>query len=97
MPELTSAFVVLEDLSDFVATDLTISEVESLSELQYYIKAALPFGSPVNTNYALLHKMHNMGFEDGTSAARRDAPCQVAWRCHARPHPAAPFPEAARR
>ncbi len=31
-------------------------------ELQYYIKLALPFGNPVNTNYPLLRKMRTHGF-----------------------------------
>ena len=51
---MTAAFVVLEDVADFIPSELSISDIESIAELQYYLKSALPFGSPVNTNYALL-------------------------------------------
>lgn len=69
LPQITAAFSVLEDVCDFIPANLTISDVAGISELQYYIRSAIPFGSPVNTNYHLL-RMVRHGFaskEDETS------------------------------
>ncbi|CAK9010616.1 AP-5 complex subunit mu (Adaptor protein complex AP-5 subunit mu) (Adaptor protein-5 mu-adaptin) (Adaptor-related protein complex 5 subunit mu) (Mu5-adaptin) [Durusdinium trenchii] len=66
---VTAAFAVLEDICDFIPANLSISDVAGISELQYYIRSALPFGSPVNTNFHLL-RMVRHGFpnkEDDTS------------------------------
>lgn len=57
VPQITAAFAVLEDICDFIPASLTISDVAGISELQYYIRSAIPFGSPVNTNYHLLRKV----------------------------------------
>ncbi|CAK9116014.1 unnamed protein product [Durusdinium trenchii] len=69
LPQVTAAFAVLEDICDFIPANLSISDVAGISELQYYIRSALPFGSPVNTNFHLL-RMVRHGFpnkEDDTS------------------------------
>lgn len=63
IPEVTAAFVLLEDVADFLSPDLSIADVDAIAELQYYLKAALPFGSPVNTNYSLLRKIRHLGFD----------------------------------
>eukprot|EP00397_Hematodinium_sp_SG-2012_P035313 GEMP01037971.1.p1 GENE.GEMP01037971.1~~GEMP01037971.1.p1 ORF type:complete len:522 (+),score=106.63 GEMP01037971.1:32-1597(+) len=57
LPEVTTAFTVLEDICDFLRPDLCITDVASISELQDYVKCALPFGAPVITNYQLLKKI----------------------------------------
>lgn len=36
--------------------------MDSIADLQYYLKAALPFGAPVNTNYSLLRRIRSEGF-----------------------------------
>jgi len=75
LPQITAAFSVLEDVCDFIPANLTISDVVGIAELQYYIRSAIPFGSPVNTNYHLL-RMVRHGFpnrEDDTSQQRSPA------------------------
>lgn len=68
---------MLEDICDFIPANLTIADVAGISELQYYIRSAIPFGSPVNTNYHLLRKVRH-GFpnkeEDTALAEERGKP-----------------------
>ncbi|CAD7922160.1 unnamed protein product [Amoebophrya sp. A25] len=52
LPEITAAFAVLEDISSFLAPDLSITDAGAIAELQYKVKCALPFGSPVNSKSA---------------------------------------------
>ncbi|CAE7798247.1 unnamed protein product [Symbiodinium necroappetens] len=61
LPSVTAAFAVLEDICDFIPANLSISDVTGISELQYYIRSALPFGSPVNTNFYLLRMVRQPG------------------------------------
>eukprot|EP00927_Polykrikos_kofoidii_P030947 TRINITY_DN2661_c0_g1_i1.p1 TRINITY_DN2661_c0_g1~~TRINITY_DN2661_c0_g1_i1.p1 ORF type:complete len:883 (-),score=121.99 TRINITY_DN2661_c0_g1_i1:21-2669(-) len=68
LPQITAAFAVLEDICDFIPASLTIADIAGISELQYYIRSAIPFGSPMNTNYHLLrmvrHGFPNKGDEE---------------------------------
>jgi len=72
LPQITAAFAVLEDICDFIPANLTISDVAGISELQYYIRSAIPFGSPVNTNYHLLKKVRH-GFPKEDESQRSPA------------------------
>eukprot|EP00746_Dinoflagellata_sp_MGD_P067009 gnl/MRDRNA2_/MRDRNA2_27685_c0_seq1.p1 gnl/MRDRNA2_/MRDRNA2_27685_c0~~gnl/MRDRNA2_/MRDRNA2_27685_c0_seq1.p1 ORF type:complete len:691 (-),score=121.36 gnl/MRDRNA2_/MRDRNA2_27685_c0_seq1:73-2145(-) len=76
LPEITSAFAVLEDIADFIPANLTISDVAGISELQYYIRSAIPFGSPMNTNYQLLRKVRH-GFPNKEDDISQRSP---AWK-----------------
>lgn len=76
LPQITAAFAVLEDICDFIPANLTISDVAGISELQYYIRSAIPFGSPVNTNYHLLRKVRH-GFPNKEDEAIQRSP---AWK-----------------
>lgn len=76
LPQITAAFAVLEDICDFIPASLTISDVAGISELQYYIRSAIPFGSPVNTNYHLL-RMARHGFTNKDDETTNRSP---AWK-----------------
>eukprot|EP00928_Gymnodinium_smaydae_P014383 TRINITY_DN15258_c0_g1_i2.p1 TRINITY_DN15258_c0_g1~~TRINITY_DN15258_c0_g1_i2.p1 ORF type:complete len:739 (+),score=148.48 TRINITY_DN15258_c0_g1_i2:277-2493(+) len=77
LPQITAAFAVLEDICDFIPAQLTIADVAGISELQYYIRSAIPFGSPTNTNYHLL-RMVRHGFPNkGEEETRQRSP---AWK-----------------
>lgn len=76
LPQITAAFSVLEDVCDFIPANLTISDVAGISELQYYIRSAIPFGSPVNTNYHLL-RMVRHGFANKEDDITQRSP---AWK-----------------
>lgn len=76
LPEVTTAFAVLEDICDFIPANLSISDVAGISELQYYIRSAIPFGSPVNTNYHLL-RMVRHGFPNKEEEQQQRSP---AWK-----------------
>eukprot|EP00929_Paragymnodinium_shiwhaense_P076407 TRINITY_DN39291_c0_g1_i1.p1 TRINITY_DN39291_c0_g1~~TRINITY_DN39291_c0_g1_i1.p1 ORF type:complete len:717 (-),score=136.69 TRINITY_DN39291_c0_g1_i1:23-2173(-) len=70
LPQITAAFSVLEDICDFIPANLSIADVAGISELQYYIRSAIPFGRPMNTNYHLLrmvrHGFPSKGEEDSS-------------------------------
>ncbi|CAJ1400619.1 unnamed protein product [Effrenium voratum] len=70
LPQVTAAFAVLEDICDFIPASLSISDVTGISELQYYIRSALPFGSPVNTNFHLLRMVRSRGKQPHVWIAR---------------------------
>jgi len=76
LPQITAAFSVLEDVCDFIPPSLTFSDVAGISELQYYIRTALPFGSPVNTNYTLLKTVRH-GFPNKEDETVQRSP---AWK-----------------
>lgn len=76
LPQITAAFAVLEDICDFIPATLTIADVAGISELQYYIRSAVPFGSPVNTNSQLLRKV-KLGFPSKEEEATQRSP---AWK-----------------
>lgn len=76
LPQITAAFAVLEDICDFIPASLTILDVSGISELQYYIRSAIPFGSPVNTNYHLL-RMVRHGFPNKEDETTQRSP---AWK-----------------
>lgn len=76
LPQITAAFAVLEDICDFIPANLTIADVSGIAELQYYIRSAIPFGSPVNTNYHLL-RMVRQGFANKEDETTRRSP---AWK-----------------
>lgn len=75
-PQITAAFAVLEDICDFIPAALTISDVAGIAELQYYIRSAIPFGSPVNTNYQLL-RLVRQGFPNKEEEPGQRSP---AWK-----------------
>jgi len=76
LPQITAAFAVLEDICDFIPASLTIADVAGIAELQYYIRSAIPFGSPVNTNYHLL-RMVRQGFPNKEDETTQRSP---AWK-----------------
>ncbi|CEL93782.1 unnamed protein product [Vitrella brassicaformis CCMP3155] len=64
LPEITAAFQVLEDICEFIPPSLSIADSAGIAHLQYCIKSALPFGSPMFTPQ-LLKQLHE-GSPQGT-------------------------------
>jgi hypothetical protein len=67
LPEITAAFAVLQDVCEFLPEDLSISDVNGISNVQYHIKAALPFGSPVMMSMNILSRIRAGAVADETT------------------------------
>lgn len=56
LPEVTAGFGVLRDLAQFLPASISSS---TASKFQYYLKSAMPFGSPVRTSVEDIHQFHS--------------------------------------
>ena len=60
-PEITSGYRVLEDLAGFLpSTSISRPHISVAVKFQFYLKSALPFGSPVSTSVDLIEQFHTV-------------------------------------
>jgi len=59
LPQVTAAFGVLEDMSKFLPTSSPSLVPHISSKFQFYLKSALPFGSPVCTSIDILDQQNS--------------------------------------
>eukprot|EP01090_Pellita_catalonica_P023347 TRINITY_DN9553_c0_g1_i1.p1 TRINITY_DN9553_c0_g1~~TRINITY_DN9553_c0_g1_i1.p1 ORF type:complete len:472 (+),score=52.33 TRINITY_DN9553_c0_g1_i1:1-1416(+) len=74
-PAITTTLCFLEDLSKFVEQFKPTYDLQQMAQVQTYISAMMPFGSPVDTNLANIENIHN-GFpaqEDLPQGLKRPA------------------------
>ena len=59
MPEVTAGFGVLEELSSYLPSSPSVSSIPACSaRFQFYLKSALPFGSPIVTSLNILEQLN---------------------------------------
>jgi hypothetical protein len=60
MPQITAAFGVLEEVSSYLPSSPSLASNPAASaRFQFFLKSALPFGSPVITSPEVLEQMNN--------------------------------------
>eukprot|EP00299_Pterocystis_sp_00344_P017612 c8823_g1_i3.p1 GENE.c8823_g1_i3~~c8823_g1_i3.p1 ORF type:complete len:297 (-),score=64.61 c8823_g1_i3:518-1408(-) len=76
MPCITATFSLLEDLTDFVTPAIAKAEATLLSEFQSHLSGALPFGTPVETDFTNLRRFQKTGFPQSDQLTVR----RPAWK-----------------
>jgi len=85
-PQITAGFGILEEVSGFLPSSATLSSVPASSaRFQFYLKSALPFGSPVIMSPEILEQLNTMSVTRADQAYAQNVPNQSsrrlpAWR-----------------
>lgn len=81
LPELTAAFGVLEHLMDFLPPPGAVSpSAVVVSRVQYLLKSALPFGSPVEMSVDVLNQLESTSMAINDAAILEQTPAMSAQR-----------------
>ena len=67
LPEVTAGFGVLRDIAQFLPPSISSS---TASKFQYYLKSAMPFGSPVCTSVDDIHQFHSTARSDNVQQSQ---------------------------
>ena len=81
MPQITAGFGILEEVSSFLPSSASLQSIPAASaRFQFYLKSALPFGSPVTMSPEILEQINTMSVTRADQAYMQNLPNQSSRR-----------------